>query len=190
MENFKYLIGLTKKMKKGKKTLPGKHALKFFIYVLMLVSLAFIFKSIIFLAGILVLDFWKIYTKVNFKIEFPLDFGLFGIILFAYTGRPWIAFFIIPVLLVTRALLGLIRPTFLIKFPLLLIVSYLTFYLRAISLPLLALYLILFRYAMEFGLELIIFGTVTAEKIHWRVINIVFAYSIYATLGMLLLHFI
>ncbi len=149
--------------------------------------LILLYRYFLIIGLLLILDFFKIYIKTNFKIEFPLDFGLFSLIILGYLGHPWLSLLIFPIILFNRLIHGLVKETFLIKFPLIIIISFIASFLHFIDFGVLGASLVVFRYIAEYLLELSIFKTVAVEKIHWRLLHIAAAYIIYETIGKFIL---
>lgn len=179
-------------MQRRKKNAPGvKRILHYLkqpvIWAVILLSL-FFYKSFFIYAILICLDFLKIYIKVNSKLEFPLDFGLFLAVIAGYIGRPELSFFIVPMLVLNRLFLGLVKPTFIIKFPLLILFSYAADLFSYTDLAILGAAIILIRYIAEYALELLIFRSVTTERLHWRALHIVMGYFFYLTLGKFIIY--
>ena len=139
---------------------------------------------------ILLLDFLKTFLLTKYKLIFPLDFGLFAVILFGYAGLPHYSFFILPFVLLNRFINGLSKPTYLIKFPLLVFMSYSAYFLNFVYLGGLGSILIVARYALEYILEAVLFGKMSSADLFRRALHTIFAYFFYSTIGVLILRII
>lgn len=160
----------------------------FIISFVLLITL-FFYKSIFFVAFFILLDLLKSYIKANFNIRIYVDILVLGIITLSYALSPIYGVIMSLFIVINRIFFGTIEKRHLIKTLILMGISYLTSYLSNINFVLVAMFVYLLRYGLEYLVDYFL-RTLSFGRGAIRIFQTFTAFIFFKLIGIILVIFL
>ncbi|NTV23581.1 MAG: hypothetical protein HGA85_04360 [Nanoarchaeota archaeon] len=173
-------------MHKFKNIIVHRFEPKHIFYLLFLLVLPIFHFKLFLLSAIIVLDMMYLRLRLTLGHDIPFDFHFLGMFINSYFGGIVYGLIFLAYAFVARLALGLQSPAHFSKQPIFVLFCIAASFFHSIEFTLLGICLYILRYVSEYLFSFVFTGTISLERIGFRLSNIATAVVAYMLIGNVL----